>query len=68
MSGSSTTGPLASAFVVGTRAQHADNRIIYNSTTGASFFNADATAPERAGQFAFLDPGTAPTANNFVVL
>jgi Ca2+-binding RTX toxin-like protein len=67
-----TTGTLAaSAFVSGaglTSAQDADDRIVYNTTTGALFFDADGVGGAAAIQFAILDNHAALTNADFVVI
>ena len=64
-----SNGPLsASAFVLGTVAQDADDRIIYDSTTGNLYFDADGSGAGAAIQFAHVDPGTTIVASDFVVI
>ncbi|HVQ08004.1 MAG TPA: Ig-like domain-containing protein [Allosphingosinicella sp.] len=58
----------ASAFVVGTAAGDADDRIIYNNTTGALFYDADGNGAGAAVQFATLSTGLALTASEFFVI
>jgi Ca2+-binding RTX toxin-like protein len=59
----------ANAFVIGSAAGDADDRIIYNSVTGALFFDADGSGGGAAQvQFAILDPGLALTSADFVVI
>ncbi|MFN7053178.1 MAG: calcium-binding protein, partial [Gemmobacter sp.] len=47
----------AGAFVSGTAALQADDRIIHNKTTGALFYDADGSGAGKAVQFAQLTPG-----------
>jgi Ca2+-binding RTX toxin-like protein len=67
-----TTGTLsASAFVSGaglTAAQDASDRIVYNTTTGALFYDADGVGGAAAVQFAVLDNHAALTNADFVVV
>jgi Ca2+-binding RTX toxin-like protein len=67
-----TTGTLsASAFVSGaglTSAQDADDRIVYNTATGALFYDADGAGGAAAVQFAILDNHAALTNADFVVV
>jgi Ca2+-binding RTX toxin-like protein len=60
----------ATAFVLGSGAADAGDRIIYNSTTGAIFFDTDGTGATAQVQIATLNPkpGTNPTAADFVVI
>jgi serralysin len=59
----------ASAFRVGTGAADADDRIIYDSTTGALLFDADGVGGVAAVQFATLAGAPANlTASDFVVI
>lgn len=62
------TGPLASsAFRVGTAAADADDRIIYDPSTGNLYYDADGNALGAAVLFAQIDAGADPTHLNFVV-
>ena len=58
----------AGAFRIGTAAQDADDRIIYDSTTGALYFDADGNGAGAQVQFANLSNGLALTANDFSVI
>ena len=63
------TGVLAvGALVNGSVAQEADDRILYDPTTGALFFDPDGTGAAAAVQFATLVPGTALAASDIVVI
>jgi Ca2+-binding RTX toxin-like protein len=62
-------GPLGSAaFWVGTGAHDADDRIIYNPTTGALFYDTNGSASGGSVQFAKLSPGLAMTNLDFFVV
>jgi len=62
-------GPLpAAAFTTGSAAQDADDRIIYNSATGAVLFDVDGVGGQAAVQFATLSPGLAVGVNDFIVI
>ena len=67
-----TTGTLAaSAFFSAagaTSAHDADDRIVYNTTTGALFYDADGVGGVAAVQFAVLDNHAALTNADFVVV
>ncbi|MDF5709398.1 MAG: calcium-binding protein [Nostoc sp. S4] len=59
----------ASQFTIGTSATTGAQRFIYNSTTGALFFDSDGSAGEFTQvQFAQLTAGLSLTNNNFVVV
>jgi serralysin len=55
-------------FILGTAAQDVTDRIIYDSNTGAVYFDADGTGPAAAIQFAQLAPMTALTSVDFIVI
>jgi Ca2+-binding RTX toxin-like protein len=62
-------GSLASgAFVAGSAAQDADDRIIYNSATGQLFFDADGNGAGAAIHFATVHVGTAVAPTDFIVI
>ena len=58
----------AGEFVIGTAALDADDRIIYDSATGALFYDADGLGGAAAVQFATLTPGLALTVSDFAVI
>jgi len=58
----------AGAFVIGAAASDADDRIVYDSVTGALWFDADGNGAGAAVQFATLVDGLALTSADFVVI
>ena len=58
----------ASSFVVGTSAGDADDRIIYDSATGAVYYDADGSGGGAKVQFAKLVAGTVLTSDDFNVV
>jgi Ca2+-binding RTX toxin-like protein len=63
------TGALASsAFVLGTGAGDADDRIIYNQATGELWFDADGSGATAPVLFATLAPSTSLAASDFAVV
>jgi serralysin len=64
-----TPGTLAaSAFFIGSAAHDADDRIVYNSTTGAASYDADGTGAAASVQFATLSAGLALTQADFLIV
>lgn len=62
-------GDLASAaFYIGSKAHDSSDRIIYNKTTGALFYDADGNGAGAAMQFATLSKGLALTAGDFDII
>ena len=62
-------GTLASgAFYAGTAAHDSTDHIVYNSTTGALYFDSDGAGGASQTQFATLSPHLAITSNSFVVI
>jgi serralysin len=57
----------AGAFHIGAAAADADDRIIYNSATGALYFDVDGDGAGAAVQFASLSAGLALTSSDFIV-
>jgi serralysin len=57
----------ASAFVIGSAAADADDRIIYDSATGQLYFDADGAGGADQVLFATLTAGLALTNNDFIV-
>jgi Ca2+-binding RTX toxin-like protein len=58
-----------SQFVIGTEALDADDRVIYNPTTGALFFDADGSANGATVVFAAsLSTGLALTSRDFLII
>ncbi len=63
------TGTLAAAaFRIGTGAQDADDRVIYNSTGGTLIYDSNGNAAGNAVQFATIDAGLSLTNADFVVV
>ena len=63
------TGTLsAAAFVTGTAALDAADRIVYNSATGALFYDSNGSAAGGAIQIAALSAGLALTYNDFMII
>jgi Ca2+-binding RTX toxin-like protein len=58
----------AGAFNTGAGATQADDRIIYNSATGALLFDVDGVGGVAAVQFATIGTGLAMTAADFFVI
>ena len=58
----------ASEFRVGAAAVDADDRIIYNSATGAMFYDADGAGGAAHIRFATLDPGLALSNADFLMV
>jgi serralysin len=56
------------AFNTGAAASQADDRIIYNTATGALLFDADGSGAGAAVHFATLAGGLALTASDFLVI
>jgi Ca2+-binding RTX toxin-like protein len=62
-------GALASgAFVTGTAAQDADDRIIFDAATGVVYYDSDGTGAAAAVQFATLQPGATLTSSDVFVI
>jgi serralysin len=62
------TGALpAGALVIGSAAQDANDRIIYNPATGAVTFDSNGSGAGGAIQFATLSHGLALAAHDFIV-
>jgi Ca2+-binding RTX toxin-like protein len=67
--GALPTGALdAGAFVLGTAAQDADDRIIYDQATGSLFYDADGNGAGGAIQFALIDDNSAVAASDFLIV
>jgi Ca2+-binding RTX toxin-like protein len=58
----------AGELVLGTAAQDADDRLLYDQATGRLFYDADANGAGAAVLFAQFSPGTALTAASFTTL
>ena len=60
--------PDATAFKLDGSALDANDRIIYDHTTGALYYDADGSGAGVAVQFAQLTPGTVLTVSDFIVI
>lgn len=58
----------ASGFVIGSAAQDADDRILYDSASGALSYDADGTGAAAAIRFATLATGLALTSADFLIV
>ncbi|MBL0405268.1 calcium-binding protein [Microvirga aerilata] len=58
----------SSAFYIGTKAKDADDRIIYNKTSGALSYDADGSGSIAAVKFATLDKNLKLTASDFILI
>jgi len=58
----------AGAFVIGTQAGDADDRIIYNASSGALYFDADGNGSGVAVQFASLQYAMPIASSDFIVI
>ena len=58
----------ANAFVIGSQAGDANDRIVYNQATGQLFFDADGNGAGAAVLFATVNAGTILSASDFVVI
>jgi Ca2+-binding RTX toxin-like protein len=58
----------AAEFALGTAAQDATDRIIYNSTTGDLLYDSDGVGGAAATRFAVVTPGLALTNFDFLVV
>ncbi|HTU12211.1 MAG TPA: calcium-binding protein [Allosphingosinicella sp.] len=58
----------AGAFVIGTAAADANDRIVYNNATGALLFDADGAGGAAAVQFASLQGAPALMASDFIIV
>jgi Ca2+-binding RTX toxin-like protein len=65
LAGNSVAG---SQFVIGAAALDAGDRIMYNSATGAVYYDSDGTGAAAQIQFAQLSPGLALTNSDFLVV
>jgi Ca2+-binding RTX toxin-like protein len=61
-------GLTAAQFTIGAAAQDASDRFIYNSQTGALFFDLDGSGAAAQVQIATLSTGLAMTHQNIVVV
>jgi serralysin len=66
--GLGTGGLAVGAFAAGTAAADADDRIVYNSTTGSLWFDADGNGAGAAVLFATFTPGATLAAADIVVV
>jgi Ca2+-binding RTX toxin-like protein len=62
-----STGLTAAQFVTGTAATTADQRFIYNSTTGALLFDYDGNLSGAASQIATLSTNPALGITDFII-
>jgi Ca2+-binding RTX toxin-like protein len=57
----------SSAFWAGSKAHDADDRIIYNKSTGALYYDPDGSGSQSAVQFATLDKSLKMTYKDFII-
>lgn len=58
----------ASAFRIGSAALDADDRVVYNNTSGGLFYDSDGNGAALQIQFATLDPSLPMTSANFTIV